>query len=120
MADATFGTTVAFAVAIHNIPEGMAVAVLVYFATGNRRRALLYSFLSGLAEPFGALVVYAVLMPFMSDAVVGGMLATVAGIMVFISFDELLPTAREYGHGHQEISGVVLGMAVMAVSIQLL
>ncbi|MBW2256469.1 MAG: zinc transporter ZupT [Deltaproteobacteria bacterium] len=120
MADPSLGVSVAVAVAIHNIPEGISVAVLFFFATRSRAKAFAYSLASGLAEPVGALLVYLVLMPFIDDAVVGGMLAAVAGIMVFISFDELLPMAREYGKGHLEITGVVLGMAVMAVSLSLL
>ncbi len=119
MADISLGLSIAIAVAIHNIPEGIAVAVPIYFATHSRKKAFLTSFASGLAEPIGALLVWLVLMPFMNDALVGAMLSAVGGIMVFISFDELLPTAREYGKGHTAIVGVVLGMAVMAVSLLL-
>jgi len=120
MADLSLGFSVAIAVAIHNIPEGIAVAVPVFFATGNRKKAVWQSFATGLAEPLGALVVWLALTPFLGDIVVGAMLAGVAGIMVFISFDELLPTAREYGHGHTEIVGIILGMAVMSLSLLLL
>jgi ZIP family zinc transporter len=120
LADPSLGVTIAIAVAIHNIPEGISVAVPIYFATGNRNRALWQSFASGLAEPIGALIAYLLLMSFMTDGVIAGMLASVAGIMVFISFDELVPTAREYGKGHTAIAGVGLGMAVMAVSLLLL
>jgi ZIP family zinc transporter len=119
LADVSLGTSIAVAVAIHNIPEGIAVAVPIYFATRSRRKAFIYSFATGLAEPVGAVLVYLLLMPFINDVVVGAMLAVVGGIMVFISFDELLPTAREYGRGHTAIVGVVLGMAVMAVSLLL-
>lgn len=120
LTDPTLGLSIAIAVAIHNIPEGVSVAVPVYFATGSRRRALVLSFASGLAEPVGAFASYLLFRSFLSDAVVAGMLAAVAGIMVFISFDELLPAAREYGQGHTAIAGVVLGMATMAVSLLLL
>ncbi len=119
LADTSLGMSIAVAVAIHNIPEGIAVAVPIYFATLSRKKAFIYSFASGLAEPVGAVLVYLVLMPFINDAVVGAMLSAVGGIMVFISFDELLPTAREYGRGHTAIVGVVLGMAVMAISLLL-
>ena len=107
------------AIAIHNIPEGIAVSVPIYQATGSRRKAFCYSFLSGLAEPLGALVGYLLLLPLMSDAVFGVIFAAVAGIMVFISFDELLPAAREYGEHHLSIYGLISGMAVMAVSLLL-
>ncbi len=120
LSDTSLGISVAVAVAIHNIPEGISVAVLVLFATRSRKKAFAYSFASGLAEPLGAAAVYLVLMPWIDDFAVGGMLAAVAGIMVFISFDELLPTAREYGKGHLAISGVVIGMLVMAVSLALI
>jgi ZIP family zinc transporter len=107
------------AIALHNIPEGVAVSVPVYYATGSRKKAFLYSFLSGLAEPVGAIIGYLLLLPLMSDVVFGILFASVAGIMVFISLDELLPSAREYGEHHLSIYGLVSGMIVMAVSLWL-
>lgn len=115
--DPTMGLGIAVAIAIHNIPEGIAVSVPIYHATGSRRRAFLLSFLSGLAEPVGALVGYFLLYRFFSEAVFGGLFGIVAGIMVFISLDELLPTAEKYGEHHLSIYGVVSGMMVMATSI---
>jgi len=108
---------IAIAIAIHNIPEGIAVSVPVYYATADRKKAFLYSFLSGLSEPVGALVGYLILMPFINDLMFGIIFAAVAGIMVFISLDELLPSAREYGEHHLSIYGLVAGMVVMAVSL---
>ncbi len=116
----TLGIAIAVAIAIHNIPEGIAVAVPIYHATGNRKKAFYLSFLSGLAEPVGALLAYLILMPFMSPIVMGCVFATVAGIMVFISLDELLPAAREYGEHHISIYGLIAGMAIMALSLILL
>ncbi|MFV0379780.1 MAG: zinc transporter ZupT [Anaerorhabdus sp.] len=107
------------AIALHNIPEGIAVSVPIYHATGSRKKAFLYSFLSGLSEPIGALIGYLILMPFLNDAIFGIVFAGVAGIMVFISLDELLPTARNYGNHHLSIYGLISGMAVMAVSLLL-
>lgn len=118
--DLTLGVAIAIAVAIHNIPEGIAVSVPVYYATGDRGKAFRWSLLSGLAEPAGALLAWALLTPFLTPALTGTILAGVAGIMVFISLDELLPAAREYGEAHTAIYGVVSGMAVMAVSLLLL
>ena len=105
------------AVAIHNIPEGIAVSVPIYYATGDRKKAFFLSFASGLSEPVGAVIGYLLLMPIMSDVVFGVLYAGVAGIMVFISLDELLPSAKEYGEHHLSIYGLVGGMAVMAVSL---
>jgi ZIP family zinc transporter len=113
------GIAIAVAVAIHNIPEGIAVSVPVYYATGDRKRAFLLSFSSGLAEPLGALLGYLILMPFMSPVVSGVLFGVVAGIMVFISLDELLPSAREYGQHHLSIYGLIAGMGVMALSLLL-
>lgn len=116
----TLGIAIAVAIAIHNIPEGIAVAVPIYYATGSRKKAFWLSLSSGLAEPVGALLAYLVLMPFMSPTMMGCIFAAVAGIMVFISMDELLPAAREYGEHHISIYGLVAGMAIMAVSLILL
>ncbi len=107
------------AIAIHNIPEGIAVSVPIYHATGNRKHALVYSLLSGLAEPLGALLALAFLIPFWTPLLSSVLLAAVAGIMVFISLDELLPGAERYGHHHYAITGVCAGMALMAFSLLL-
>ena len=105
------------AIAIHNIPEGIAVAVPIYHATGNRKKAFWYSFASGLAEPLGALIAFLFLSSFWTPSMNGLILAAVSGIMVFISLDELLPSAEKYGKHHLSIIGVVSGMLVMAVSL---
>jgi ZIP family zinc transporter len=117
--DPALGISIAIAIAIHNIPEGIAVSVPIYFATGNKKKAFMYSFLSGLSEPLGAIVGYFLLMRFFNDAMFGIIFAGVAGIMVYISLDELLPTAEKYGEHHIAIYGLVSGMAVMAVSLLL-
>lgn len=117
--DPHLGIVITMAIAIHNIPEGIAVSVPIFCATGDRRKAFVYSFLSGLSEPLGALLGYIFLLPIMSDQIFGMLFAFVAGIMVFISLDELLPTAREYGEPHIATYGLVSGMAVMGVSILL-
>lgn len=117
LADPKLGLAIAVAIAIHNIPEGISVSVPIFYATGSRRKAFAYSFASGLAEPVGVIVGYTILRPFMNDVLFGVLFASVAGIMVFISLDELIPTAREYGGGHLAIYGVVAGMAVMALSL---
>jgi ZIP family zinc transporter len=107
------------AIAIHNIPEGIAVSVPIYYATGDRKKAFLLSFASGLSEPVGAVIGYLILLPFMNEMIYGILFALVAGIMVFISLDELLPSARAYGEHHLSIYGMIAGMAVMAVSLWL-
>jgi ZIP family zinc transporter len=117
--DTATGVSIAVAIAIHNIPEGIAVSVPILLATGSRRKAFGLSFLSGLSEPIGALIGFFILRTFMSDAVFGITFAAVAGIMVYISLDELLPTAEKYGEHHIAIWGLVLGMGVMAVSLLL-
>lgn len=114
------GIAMAVAIAIHNVPEGIAVAVPVYAATKSAKKAFKWSFVSGLSEPVGALLAVMVLMPFMSDAVIGWLLSMVAGFMVFISFDELLPVSHSYGSEHLSILGVSAGMLVMSISLALL
>jgi ZIP family zinc transporter len=120
LTDIHLGIFIAVAVAIHNIPEGIAVSVPIFYATGNRKKAFGYSFLSGLAEPAGAALGYLLLMPYLTPAVLAGTIAFVAGIMIYISLDELLPMAHRYGRGHLVIGGIILGMLVMAVSLLLL
>ncbi|MDD2268817.1 MAG: zinc transporter ZupT [Eubacteriales bacterium] len=118
--DPKLAIPIAIAIAIHNIPEGIAVSVPIYYATGSRKKAFTYSFLSGLSEPLGAIIGYLILMPFLNDHTFGLVFGFVAGIMVFISLDELLPSAREYGEHHLSIYGMLSGMAVMALSLLLM
>lgn len=105
------------AIAIHNIPEGIAVSMPIFYATGSRRKAFLYSLLSGIAEPVGAIIGYLILMPFMNDTIKSIVFSAIAGIMVFISVDELLPAANEYGEYNLSVSGFVAGMLIMAISL---
>jgi ZIP family zinc transporter len=112
------GLAFAFAIAIHNIPEGVAVSIPVYRATGSRAKAFWYSFISGLAEPVGAVVGFFLLSQFINEYFFGVVFAGVAGVMVYVSLDELLPTAKRYDH-HLPIMGVFVGMAVMASSLVL-
>jgi len=115
--DINSGIAVAFAIAIHNIPEGLAIALPIYYATRKRKKAFTLAFASGLTEPIGAVLGYMLLTPLMGELTLGITFGMVAGIMVYISLDELLPTARRYGNDHTVIVGVVLGMFVMALSL---
>jgi ZIP family zinc transporter len=125
--DPSLGLAIAIAIALHNIPEGISVSVPIFYATGNRKKAFLYSVLSGLAEPIGAIVAYAALLFFfggntgaLPPEVMGILFGGVAGIMVYISLDQLLPTSRAYGKGHDSLFGLIAGMLVMALSLLLM
>jgi ZIP family zinc transporter len=120
LADVRLGILITFAIAIHNIPEGISVSMPIYYATGDKKKAFFYSFLSGIAEPIAALIGLLILFPFLSDGVIAFILAFVAGIMVYISVDELLPVAHKYNTGHCAIVGIVLGMLIMAISLLML
>lgn len=124
--DPTIGIPIAIAIALHNIPEGISVSIPIFYATGNRKKAFIYSFLSGLAEPIGAVIAYAALYYFVGGEsgvipsnIMGILFSMVAGIMVYISLDELLPTSRAYCKGHDSIIGLILGMLIMALSLLL-
>ncbi len=119
LTDPTLGISISVAIAIHNIPEGLAVSAPIFYATKSRKKAFVYSFLSGFAEPIGALIGYFILRSIFSDTTYGIIFASVAGIMVYISLDELLPTAEEYGEHHLAIGGLIFGMLVMAISLLL-
>ncbi|EAL1937850.1 zinc transporter ZupT [Campylobacter jejuni] len=116
----TLGIAIAIAVAIHNIPEGLAVSLPIYHATGDKKKAFIYSALSGFAEPLGALVGALILLPFIGDLTLAISFAVIAGIMVFISLDELLPAAKTYDKAHDSLYGLIAGMAIMALSLNLL
>jgi len=116
----SLGFTIAIAIALHNIPEGIAVSMPVYYATGSRSKAFWYSFISGVVEPLGAILAYFILMPFLNEMMIAILLSGVAGIMVFIALDQLLPAAEEYGEHHISIYGMVAGMALMAISLLML
>jgi zinc transporter, ZIP family len=114
------GVMIALAIAIHNIPEGISVSMPIFYATGDKKKAFIYSFFSGIAEPVGAAIGFLILLPFLTDVVVASLMGFVAGIMVYISLDELLPMAHRYGHSHTVIIGIVIGMFIMALSLLIL
>ncbi|MBF4509936.1 MAG: zinc transporter ZupT [Aeromicrobium sp.] len=125
--DPALGVAIAVAIALHNIPEGVSVSVPIYYATGDRKKAFWYSMFSGLAEPAGAVIAYLALVVLspgtamsVPPEVMGIAFAGVAGVMVYISIDELLPTSRAYGRGHDSILGVMAGMLVMALTLLLM
>lgn len=117
--DPHLGFAITVAIAIHNIPEGIATSVPIYYSTGSRLRAFWISFFSGITEPLGAIIGYLVLRPFFNDIIFGILFGIVSGIMVFISIEELLPMAREYEKSKATIIGVILGMAVISISLLL-
>ncbi|EAK7035419.1 zinc transporter ZupT [Campylobacter jejuni] len=116
----TLGIAIVIAVAIHNIPEGLAVSLPIYHATGDKKKAFIYSALSGFAEPLGAFVGALILLPFIGDLTLAISFAVIAGIMVFISLDELLPAAKTYDKAHDSLYGLIAGMMIMALSLNLL
>jgi len=118
--DLTVGLSLAVAIALHNIPEGIAVSMPVYYATGSRKKAFFYSLFSGVTEPLGAVFGYLIIRPFLTEPVLMGTLSAVGGIMVFISFDELLPVSFSRGEEHVAILGLFIGMGVMALSLAIL
>lgn len=117
--DAGLGLTVALAIALHNIPEGISVAMPVYYATGDRRKAFKYCFLSGISEPIGALLAFLLLRPFLTEALMGVVFALIAGIMVYIAVEELLPTSRQYGHDRLAVTATFAGAVVMLATFAL-
>ena len=120
LTDLSLALPIAIAIALHNIPEGISVAIPIYHATGNKRKAFFLSLASGLAEPIGGLLGFLLLRPFLTPTVMGCCFAIIAGIMVYISFDELLPAAERFGHHHTALYGLIGGMAFMAISLLLL
>ncbi|MBQ9150426.1 zinc transporter ZupT [bacterium] len=111
------GLGIVFAISIHNIPEGMAISIPVYQATHSKRKAFLYSFLSGMAEPIGGVIGFIIIKALFPDLCIGLLFSLVAGIMTYISLDTLLPLSKDYDTGHYSISGVVLGLMVMGIAL---
>lgn len=114
------GVLLTIAIALHNIPEGIAVAVPIYACTLDKKKAFKWSFISGMSEPLGAIVTWLILFPFINDYVLSAMLGAVAGIMIYISLDELLPMSRSLAKEHYSIIGIITGMLIMSVSLAIL
>jgi ZIP family zinc transporter len=118
--DPVLAVSITIAIALHNIPEGISIYVPIYYATGDKKKAFGFSLLSGLAEPLGAIVGFLILKPFLTDTLFGVLFAVVAGIMVYISLDELIPSARIYGEAYLSVLGLIAGMLVISLSLLLL
>jgi ZIP family zinc transporter len=120
LADLRLGVPVAFAIAIHNIPEGLACSIPLYCATSDRRKSCLLSFAAGMTEPLGAVLAVLLLYPFLNEELLAAASALVAGIMVFISFDELIPIANRYGSEHLTNLGIIAGFLAMMAGLILM
>lgn len=114
--DTRLGLSVTFAIALHNIPEGIAIAMPIYFATKSRFKAIKYSFLSGMAEPLGALIAFLCLKPFINELILGIIFAVVCGIMLYISFAELIPSSRKYGYTRISLASIFLGICIIPIT----
>ena len=112
----SLGVSIALAISLHNIPEGIAVAMPIYYATNNKKKAVFYTFLSGIAEPLGALAAFLILRPFINDVVLGAVFAGVAGIMIYITIEELIPSSRQYGHDTAALLATFAGICLMPLS----
>ena len=115
----TLGIPLAVAIAIHNLPEGIAIGLPMYHATGKRRYAMLFSFLAGISGPIGAIIGFVIIKIFMPQMAIGILFSIVAGIMVYISLDTLMPTAREYGENHDVMAGIFAGMFFIGIGLLL-
>ena len=115
--DVMLGLGIVFAIAIHNIPEGMAISIPVYQATHSKRKAFMYSFLAGMAEPVGGVIGFIIIKTLFPNLCIGILFSLVAGIMTYISLDTLLPLSKDYDTGHYSISGVVIGLLIMAIAL---
>ncbi len=120
LTEVKLGVVLTIAIALHNIPEGIAVAVPIYACTLDKKKAFKWSFISGMSEPLGALVTWLILFPFINDYVLSAMLGAVAGIMIYISLDELLPMSRSLAKEHYSIIGIITGMFIMSLSLAIL
>ncbi|MGL6119104.1 MAG: ZIP family metal transporter, partial [Fusobacteriaceae bacterium] len=118
--DMRLGLTMMVAIGLHNIAVGLAIGIPIYYATGSRKKAILFSSITALCAPVGAIIGYFVMLPFLNETIFGIIFGVVAGMLVFISLDEILPAAEEYGEHHTVIYGVISGMFVMAVSLVLM
>jgi len=117
--DPVIGAPLAMAIAIHNIPEGVSIAIPVYYATGSKGKAVAACAVSALAEPIGAGIGYLILQPYLTSSVYGWVFGVIAGVMVFLALDELLPAAKRYAKGHETVYGMVAGMGALALSLVL-
>lgn len=113
----TLGVTLAFAIAMHNIPEGISVALPIYYATNSKGKAFFYTFLSGIAEPIGAVLAWLILAPYISPAMMGALFAIVSGIMMYIAFEELIPSSRQYGYDRLALWSLFAGVCIMPISM---
>lgn len=114
--DAALGITVALAIALHNIPEGISIAMPIYYSTNNKKKAIKYTFYSGMAEPLGALLAFIFLKPYINEIILSILFALVAGIMIYISFQELIPEARNYKYNKLYIISLFIGLCIIPIS----
>ena len=115
--DKTLGISLAIAIAMHNLPEGISIAVPIYYSTNKKSKAFIYTFISAISEPFGALIAFIFLKNFVNDIFMGLLFSFIAGIMIHISFYELLPESKRYKNYKLTSIFFIIGIIFMCINL---
>ena len=113
--DIQLGLSLALAITLHNIPEGISISVPIYYSTKSKIKAFLYTFLSGISEPIGAVIAYLFLAPYMNDTIMSILLSIIAGIMISISMYELIPASLKYNDTKRTTKYFLIGSVFMLI-----
>ncbi len=115
--DINLGIKLAFAIMLHNIPEGIGIAIPIYYSTNNKKKAILYAFYSGIAEPIGGIIALIFLKNYISELMISMVLIVVAGLMITLSIQELLPKALKYNENKALITGLIVGLILVIINL---
>ena len=107
--DIELGLKLALAIAFHNIPEGISIAVPIYYATKSKKNAIFKTFLSGIAEPIGAIIAYIFLSKYITDNFISMILLLVGGIMITLAIEVIFPKAKKYNLDKYLYLGLIIG-----------
>ncbi len=116
MQDMNMGIHLGLAIMLHNIPEGISIAVPIYYSTKSKKEALKKTFLSGFAEPLGAILAFVLFKNYITDSLISIVLLFVAGIMITISIEEILPETLKYKENSYIIKGFLAGIILIVIN----
>ena len=107
------GLALSLAITLHNIPEGISISIPIYYSTNSRFKAFIYTFISGISEPLGAVISYLFLSKYINNFILGIIYSIIAGMMLNIGYGELYKEAIQYNKKNAIIYSIIGGFLIV-------
>lgn len=117
LSNTSIGIKLCIAIMLHNIPEGIAISVPLYYSGVEKKRVFVYTLLSGLSEPIGALLAYFILKNFINELFLSMVLVFVSGLMISLALNDILKEVKKYNKIKYMIYGLFVSIILFGITL---